>query len=352
VFGDTPAAIVALHRHLVIDGVVARCATSLIRLDFEVLSKTYMTLTELRYVVALAQERHFGRAAAKCFVTQPTLSLALAKLEDELGIQLFERNKTEVLITARGHAIVEQARRVLDEASKVMLIAKGSRDELVGPLKLGVIPTIGPYLLPELIPLLRQAAPSMPLDIEENFTGQLLPLLRDGDIDCAVVALPIAMASVRIIALYDECMSVVVPQGHPWQNRKAISRQELVGENVLLLGTGHCFRDQVIEACPGHQVPGSEGRAGSSLETIRNMVASGLGISVMPESALTKRATGELVISIPFVDPSPMRRIAIVCRESYGRQRAIETVAAAVKAITAPWCQVVADAPARTHVTV
>src|SRR5437763_1182689 len=156
-----------------------------------------MTLTELKYVVALAQERHFGRAAQKCFVTQPTLSLALAKLEDELGIKLFERNKSEVIATPRGVAIVEQARRVLDEAGKIQDIARGGRDQLAGPLRLGVIPTIGPYLLPELIPALRKRAPSMPLSIEENLTGVLAPMLREGELEVVIIALPFSIPGVK-----------------------------------------------------------------------------------------------------------------------------------------------------------
>ena len=251
-----------------------------------------MTLTELRYVVALAQERHFGRAAQKCFVTQPTLSLALAKLEDELGVKLFERNKNEVLPTARGQAIVEQARRVLDEVGKIQGIARGGADQLAGALRLGVIPTIGPYLLPDLIPILRKRAPSMPLMIEENLTGNLAPMLREGELDVVIIALPFSMPGVKTRVVYEEPFSVVVPQGHPWQGRKAVKPADLADENLLVLNAGHCFRDQVLEACPGQSNTAQpEGRAGSSLETIRNMVASGLGVSVLPTSALTASAT-------------------------------------------------------------
>lgn len=296
-----------------------------------------MTLTELRYVVALAQERHFGRAAAKCFVTQPTLSLALAKLEDELGLQLFERNKTEVLITDRGHAIVEQARRVLDEAAKITQLARGSKDELVGPLKIGVIPTIGPYLLPELVPALKKRAPQMPLEIEENLTGHLTPMLRDGDIDCAIVALPFLVSGVLSTPLYDEKMSVVVPSGHAWQSKKSVKRAELANENVLLLNTGHCFRDQVVEACPGQNNTAAEGRAGSSIETIRNMVASGLGISVLPDGALSRQHSNKLVTALPFADPAPSRRIGIAWRESFGRKRAVGAIVAAIADIKSAW---------------
>lgn len=290
-----------------------------------------MTLTELRYVVALAQERHFGRAAQKCFVTQPTLSLALAKLEDELGVRLFERNKNEVLVTPLGEAIVEQARRVLDEAGKITSLAKGSQDQLAGALRLGIIPTIGPYLLPELVPILRARAPNMPLVIEENFTASLVPMLRDGEIDVAIVALPFSVAGVKTRTLYEEPFSVVVPEGHGWARKKQVRPDELSGENLLVLNAGHCFRDQVLEACPGQaNTANPEGRSGSSLETIRNMVASGLGVSVLPATALQPRYGNRLVKEIPFADPAPSRKVAIAWRSSFARPDAVEALAQAV----------------------
>jgi LysR family hydrogen peroxide-inducible transcriptional activator len=296
-----------------------------------------MTLTELRYVVALAQERHFGRAAQKCFVTQPTLSLALAKLEDELGVKLFERNKNEVLVTPRGQAIVEQARRVLDEVAKIPHIARGAQDQLAGALRLGVIPTIGPYLLPELVPILRKRASAMPLVIEENLTGNLAPMLREGELDVVIIALPFAIPGVKTRVVYEEPFSVVVPEGHRWERRKALKPSELAEENLLVLNAGHCFRDQVLEACPGQSntaVP--EGRAGSSLETIRNMVASGLGVSVMPASALAARYASRLLRSVPFTAPAPSRKVALAWRSSFDRPLAVDTLAAAIQSIKMP----------------
>lgn len=290
-----------------------------------------MTLTELKYVVALAQERHFGRAAQKCFVTQPTLSLALAKLEDELGVRLFERNKNEVLVTPMGAGIVEQARRVLDEAGKIASLAKGAQDQLAGALRLGVIPTIGPYLLPELVPILRRRAPHMPLILEENFTGSLVPMLRDGEIDAALIALPFTVTGVKTRTLYEEPFSVVVPEGHAWAKKKRVRPDELSGESLLVLNAGHCFREQVLEACPGQANTASpEGRSGSSLETIRNMVASGLGVSVLPDTALQARYANKLVKVIPFTEPVPSRKVAIAWRASFSRPQAVEAVARAV----------------------
>lgn len=301
-----------------------------------------MTLTELRYVVALAQERHFGRAAQKCFVTQPTLSLALAKLEDELGVKLFERNKNEVLVTARGQQIVEQARRVLDEVGKIQHLARGSQDQLAGALRLGVIPTIGPYLLPDLVPCLRKRAPGMPLIIEENLTGNLAPMLREGELDVVIIALPFSIPGVKTQVVYEEPFSVVVPQGHPWQSKKTLKPSELSDENLLVLNNGHCFRDQVLEACPGQaNTAQSEGRAGSSLETIRNMVASGLGVSVLPASALTARYASKLLKVVPFSNPVPSRKVALAWRASFDRPVAVDTLAAAIRDIRMPSLKII-----------
>ena len=301
-----------------------------------------MTLTELRYVVALAQERHFGRAAQKCFVTQPTLSLALAKLEDELGVRLFERNKNEVLVTARGQGIVEQAKRVLDEVGKIQHLARGGHDQLAGALRLGVIPTIGPYLLPGLVPILRKRAPAMPLMIEENLTGNLAPMLREGELDVVIIALPFSIPGVRTEVVYEEPFSVVVPEGHRWQARRSVKPGELADENLLVLNAGHCFRDQVMEACPGQSNTAlPEGRAGSSLETIRNMVASGLGVSVLPASALGARYASRLLKVVPFTAPSPSRKVALAWRASFDRPLAVETLTAAIRAMKMPCLRMV-----------
>ena len=306
-----------------------------------------MTLTELRYVVALAQERHFGRAAQKCFVTQPTLSLALAKLEDELGIRLFERNKNEVLVTARGLQIVEQSRRVLDEVGKIQQLARGGKDQISGAFRLGVIPTIGPYLLPDLIPILRKRAPQMPLIIEENLTGNLAPMLRDGELDAVIIALPFSIPGVKTEVVYEEPFSVVVPEGHRWEARKGVKPSELAGENLLVLNNGHCFRDQVLEACPGQSNTAMpEGRAGSSLETIRNMVASGLGVSVLPSTALTPRYSSKLLKVVPFSSPVPSRKVAVAWRQSFDRPAAVEVLATAIRAVKLPSLKIAKPAAA------
>ena len=300
-----------------------------------------MTLTELKYIVALAQERHFGRAAQKCFVSQPTLSLAIKKLEDELNVPLFERNRNEIIVTAVGEQIIDQARRVLDEAGRISQLAKSGGDQLSGTLKLGVIPTVGPYLLPELIPQLNKFAPHMPLSIEENLTGNLGPLLKQGEIDVAILALPFAIPHVRIKVLYEEPFRVVVPAGHRWLKSKRSSAHvkpsDLLVENLLVLNNGHCFRDQVLEACPGQRPDAAnEGRAGSSLETIRNMVASGLGISVLPCSALGKPYQpyqSKVLGVLDFTAPAPSRKVVLAWREGFTRPLAVAALIDSVKAI-------------------
>ncbi len=292
-----------------------------------------MNLNELRYAVAVAQERNFRRAAGRCFVTQPALSLAIQKLEGELGVVLFERSRTEVSVTPIGSRIVEQAQRVLEEAGKVNEIARQGKDQLVGTLKLGVIFTVGPYLLPDLIPILHKRAPQMPLEVEENLTAHLDVLLRNGRIDAAIIALPFEAPNAIVRPLYDEPFAVAVPAGHAWAKRAAIKAEELSSEKVLLLASGHCFSNQVVEACPDLPRHGGEVLQGNSLETIRNMVASGLGITVLPASADSPRYRSPLLKVVPFKTPAPSRRIALAWRKSFAREKAIEVLALAIRSV-------------------
>jgi LysR family hydrogen peroxide-inducible transcriptional activator len=295
-----------------------------------------MNLNELRYAVAVAQMRNFRRAAEKCFVTQPALSLAIQKLEDELGVQLFERSRTEVSLTPIGARIVEQAQRVLEEAGRIPEIARQGRDQLAGTLKLGAIYTVAPYLLPELIPILHRKAPQMPLEVVENLTSQLDVMLRDGRIDVAIIALPFDAPNVTTLPLYDEAFAVVVPTEHAWAKRSSVRAEELTSEKVLMLASGHCFSNQVVEACPELQKQGRETLQGNSLETIRNMVASGLGITVLPASADAPRYRSPLLKVVPFKDPPPSRRIALAWRRSFAREKAIEVLADAIRASKIP----------------
>ena len=295
-----------------------------------------MTLTELRYVVAVARERHFGRAADSCFVAQPTLSVAIKKLEDELGVALFERGAGEVTVTATGQQVVEQAQRVLEEAARIKELAVAGRDPLAGTLRLGAIYTIGPYLLPKLIPILRRAAPSMQLLIQENYTHKLAESLKRGEVDVIVVALPFDEPGVEIRPVYDEPFLVAMPHGHPWEKRKTITGDELKKESLLLLGTGHCFRDQVLDVCTSLQRKSGLQRTveGGSLETIRQMVAGGVGMTVLPSTSVG--ATDDLISVRPFARPVPQRRVVLAWRKSFPRPLAVEALRKAVLACDLP----------------
>lgn len=295
-----------------------------------------MTLTELRYIVAVAREKHFGRAARACFVSQPTLSVGVKKLEEELGVVLFERHSGEVQVTPAGKPVIEQARRVLEEADRVKLAAQQGTDPLKGELRVGAIYTVGPYLFPHLVPKLRRLAPDMPLVIEENFTANLRERLKQSELDVIIVALPFTEAGVQTWNLYEEPFSVVLPAGHRWANRRSLRSAELTEENLLLLGKGHCFRDQVVDACP-ECVSGSTGEPlqntieGSSLETIRQMVASGLGITVLPATSLASGpGRGKLLIEVPFTGRSPTRTIVLAWRRSFPRLAAIRALRDAI----------------------
>lgn len=295
-----------------------------------------MTLTELRYLVALAQQRHFGRAAEQCFVSQPTLSVAIKKLEDELGVQLFERRKLEATLTPIGQRIVEQAQRVLAEADTLKQLAEVGRDQLQGPLRVGAIYTIGPYLFPNLIPVLHERAPQMPLVIEENYTARLSERLRQGQIDAALIALPFEEPGLVTLPLYDETFVALIPGGHPWNARNTVDVADLAQETLLMLGSGHCFRTQVLEACPACEQrlaqPGlGQTVEGTSLETIRHMVASGMGITVLPATAAGADRYAQRLVSIRrFSPPEPHRTVALAWRVSFPRPRAIETLRQAI----------------------
>jgi len=292
-----------------------------------------VTLTELRYVVAVARERHFGRAAEASFVSQPTLSVAVKKLEEELGVTLFERGPGEVTITPAGQKIVAQAQRVLEEASRIKDLAAAGRDPLAGPLRLGAIYTIGPYLLPKLIPILRKSAPAMQLHIQENFTHRLGEALKNGEVDVILIALPFDEPGIDTRAVYDEPFFVAVPKGHPWETRKRVTSEELTKESLLLLGEGHCFRDQVLEFCHTTRTRAIEG---GSLETIRQMVASGVGITVLPGTSVTGNASSDLIRILPFGRPTPSRRVGLAWRRSFPRPEAIEALRKAILACNLP----------------
>ena len=298
-----------------------------------------MTLTEMRYIVALARDRHFGKAAESCHVSQPTLSVALKKVEGQIGAALFERAASDVRITSLGERIVAQARRVLEEAVRLEEIAGTAGDPMSGPLRVGVIYTIAPYLLPKLVPALYHYAPAMPLFLKEDFTANLIPALKAGELDVIVIALPFAEPGLVAQAVYDEPFRVVVPANHSWADRPAVKADELDGQNLLLLGQGNCFRDQVLESCPRLTAPDALAHSleGGSLETIRYMVASGAGVAVMPSTAADPLIDNEPMVKVlPFSGQQPSRTVGLVWRVTFPRPQAIDAVRAALLSCRLP----------------
>jgi LysR family hydrogen peroxide-inducible transcriptional activator len=315
-----------------------------------------MTLTELKYIVAVAREKHFGKAAEACHVSQPTLSLAIKKLEEELDMKIFERSASEVSVTALGDEVVRQAQSVLEQAAEIKEIAKRGKDPLAGPLRLGVIYTIGPYILPSLVRQVIDRTPQMPLMLQENFTVRLLEMLRTGEIDCAILAEPFPDTGLAQAPLYDEPFVAALPRSHPLAGEASLTTDQLKDETMLLLGNGHCFRDHVLEVCPEFAKFSSRTEGirksfeGSSLETIKHMVAAGMGVTLVPrlsvpEEALAqpdkKSVNGDAYVRyLPIVDPHgglpPTRRVVLAWRRSFTRYEAIAALRNAVYACELP----------------
>jgi len=315
-----------------------------------------MTLTELKYIVAVAREKHFGRAAEACYVSQPTLSVAIKKLEEELDVKLFERSAGEVSVTSVGEEIIRQAQSVLEQAAEIKEIAKRGKDPLSGVLTLGVIYTIGPYLLPDLVRNSIERTPQMPLMLQENYTIKLLEMLRTGEIDCAIVAEPFPDTGLALAPLYDEPFMAAVPSTHALAQKDHVSTSDLKNETMLLLGSGHCFRDHVLQVCPefARYASNAEGIRrtfeGSSLETIKHMVAAGMGVTLVPrlsvpadalETTARRRKTDEPHIRyLPILEDDgsapPTRRVVLAWRRSFTRYEAIAALRNAVYACALP----------------
>jgi LysR family hydrogen peroxide-inducible transcriptional activator len=313
-----------------------------------------MTLTELKYIVAVARERHFGKAAEACYVSQPTLSVAVKKLEEELDVKLFERSASEVTVTALGEEIVRQAQSVLEQAANIKDIAKRGKDPLAGSLKLGVIYTIAPYLLPDLVRQVIKRTPQMPLMLQENFTVKLLEMLRTGEIDCAILAEPFPDTGLASAPLYDEPFLAAIPMQHALASQDSVTTEQLKKETMLLLGNGHCFRDHVLQVCPEFARFSSDTEGirksfeGSSLETIKHMVAAGMGITLVPRLSVpvgalvakTRRHADSLVKYLPMQDgpgsEPPSRRVVLVWRRSFTRYEAIAALRNAIYACELP----------------
>jgi LysR family hydrogen peroxide-inducible transcriptional activator len=314
-----------------------------------------VTLTELKYIVAVAREKHFGKAAEACFVSQPTLSVAIKKLEEELQLKLFERSANEVTVTPLGQEIIQQAQSVLEQAAQIKEIAKRGKDPLAGALRLGLIYTIGPYLLPSLVRQMIAQAPQMPLMLQENFTVKLLDMLRTGETDCAILAEPFPDTGLAIAPLYDEPFMAAVPMAHPLAQQSSVTAEQLKNETMLLLGTGHCFRDHVLEVCPefarfsSHAEGIRKSFEGSSLETIRHMVAAGMGVTLVPRLSVPDAALLEspqrqnedaYVKYLPITDAAggapPSRRVVLAWRRSFTRYEAVAALRNAIYACALP----------------
>ena len=289
-----------------------------------------MTLSELRFVVSVAQEKNFRRAAAKSFVSQPALSLAIKKIENELGVLIFERNRMGISLTTVGEKIVNQAQIVLEEVDKIKAISAAERNTQQVEVKIGLIYSIAPYLLPSIIPLVKNSSPEIILEAEEDITTNLIKKLEEGSIDAAIIALPFVVPGIETQPLYDEPFKVLIPTKHPWNNKQKINAKELKNEKILLLDNTHCFSMQVREACPGISDK-AEVQAGTSLETIRNMVASNLGISILPQSATANNYSNDLINILSFESPIPFRRVAMAFRQGSSKQSSLVKI---VKSIT------------------
>lgn len=302
-----------------------------------------MTLTELRYIVAVSRELHFGKAAAACFVSQPTLSVAIKKLEDELDVTIFERRPHDVTVTPVGRRIVEQAISVLEQVNAIKTVAASEKDQLKGSLKLGVIYTIGPFLLPHFIPILNREAPELTLIIEEDFTLNLAQQLKRGELDMIIISTPFEQPGATLEVLYKEPFTVMLPKNHRLSRKKRIKANDLIEDTLLLLKTGNCFRDQVMDACPACKSDTfsrdkmQKTLEGSSIDTIKQMVAAGSGVTILPSTAVREQdGLGRLVVYRPFAKPAPERDIALAWRNTYPKKQLAELVSRVIRQCDIP----------------
>jgi LysR family transcriptional regulator, hydrogen peroxide-inducible genes activator len=288
-----------------------------------------MNLRDLRYLVAVAEHLHFGRAADACFVSQPTLSTQIKKLEEFLNVTLIERSNRQVILTPVGVAIVAQAERVLRDVDDLVRIAEEHRDPFGGDLRLGIIPTVAPYLLPRILPVIRREFPKVSLKLTEGQTALITRMLKDGELDAVILALPVAEDYVTVTRLYTEPFYLAVGKQHPKAERKTVSLDDLGDEHVLLLEDGHCLRDQALEICKSHRAVENVNFRATSLETLRQMVAANIGVTLMPELALGTR--GGAVRYIPFRGRPPSRDIGIAWRSTATRQEMLVRLARAMQ---------------------
>ena len=276
-----------------------------------------MNLRDLKYLVALADHRHFGKAADASFVSQPTLSTQIKKLEDELGVALVERAPRKVMLTPVGREIVERARRIVAEVEQLGEVARRSRDPEAGTVRLGIFPTLGPYLLPHVVPRIRKRFPQLELLLVEEKSDVLLQRLREGALDAALLALPVHDDQLHAEFLFEEPFVLAAPQQHPLAGRSALDAAELSDETLLLLEDGHCLRDQALDVCRLSGAREKSGFRATSLETLRQMVAAGVGVTLLPALSVHEPIAQPANIRlVPFRGTAPSRRIALVWRKS------------------------------------
>ncbi|MGF1750789.1 DNA-binding transcriptional regulator OxyR [Vibrio cionasavignyae] len=289
-----------------------------------------MNIRDFEYLVALAEHKHFRKAAEACFVSQPTLSGQIRKLEDEIGTSLLERSSRRVLFTDSGLQLVEQAKRILKEVKTFKEMAAGQSGEMTGPMHIGFIPTVGPYLLPKIVPKLKEAYPELELFLHEAQTHQLVRQLEEGKLDCLVLASVAETAHFKEIEVYNEPLSVAVPCGHEWADQLEVDMHELEGRTVLALGDGHCLRDHALGFCFAAGAKDDERFKATSLETLRNMVAAGAGITLLPDLSLPKEREKDGVCYVRAVNPTPSRSLVLAYRPGSPLRVRFEKIAAAI----------------------
>lgn len=295
-----------------------------------------MNIRDLEYLVSLAEFKHFRRAADACNVSQPTLSGQIRKLEDELGITLLERTSRKVLFTQSGLLLVEQAKQVLREVKLLKEMASNQGKDMTGPLHIGVIPTLGPYLLPYIMPVLKEEFPELELFLYEAQTNQLVDQLETGRLDCAILAAVAETEPFIQVPLFNEKMLVAVSENHSWAKEKNIPLDHLKGMEVLMLDDGHCLREQALGYCFAAGAKENTHFQATSLEMLRNMIAANAGITLMPELAVLNEGQRQGVKYIPCVDPEPQRTITLIYRPGSPLRARYERVASAVKKAVKP----------------
>ncbi len=287
-----------------------------------------MNIRDLKYLVALKEHGHFGKAADACFVSQPALSMQIKKLEEYLGVQLLERTNKSVMFTAIGETMLERARLILQEADAMKTIAREEADPLGGELHLGIFPTLAPYLLPHVTPTFNKKLPRLSIFLVEEKTGVLLQKLQQGKLDAAIIALPVQDGNLISVPLFEEEFLLAVHNKHDLAKRKMIKPADLADETLMLLEEGHCLRDQALSFCYRTRASEDMSFRATSLETLRHMVASGLGMTLMPKLASHGK---DGVTYIPFKSPKPSRTIGIVWRATAAKQAAINEIAALLR---------------------